>query len=419
MTIGFLVATLIVLVGHVAGFPLAYAYLHTVCRSGCALTPGNVQVLGGSGLSVAFYANLYMVIQVIYVLITVGLALLIVFKKPGQWVPLGMGCYLLSYAYYEGADYRVLIAAHPALYLPEHLLLGLGLGILGNWALITFPNGRFGRRWIAGFYLLLTFGGLLPLFITNPIFVLVITILDVAIFPFGLWVLIYRYHHFLNATEQNSMKWLIVGLSVFILILVVVDITLPAITAPTSLVFLLINTAGFFGCGANIAGAVMAVLYANAFDIDIFVRRTLVYTLLATSLVVVYIGLVVSAPFVLDRFNARAGGSPLILVGSTLVVAALFQPLRQRIQTLIDRRFYRQKYDAAKIVSAFNATLSQEVDLNQLSGRLLAVVQETVQPEQVSLWLRQPSQGELPAFQASKPPLSQAGSQEEIARQDG
>ena len=90
MTAGFLVYTRIILAGHIAGFPLAYAYLHTVCSDGCGLTPENVHALERYGLSIAFYANLYMAIQVLYILVTVGVALLIVFKKPGQWAPLGV-----------------------------------------------------------------------------------------------------------------------------------------------------------------------------------------------------------------------------------------------------------------------------------------------------------------------------------------
>ena len=110
----------------------------------------------------------------------------------------------------------------------------------------------------------------------------------------------------------------------------------------------------------------MAVLYANAFDIDIFIRRTLVYTLLTAILVLVYTVLVVGSQFTFASFDPQVGHSPLILVGSTLVIAALFQPLRHRLQQTVDRRFYRSKYDPAKTVATFNSTLNQRVDIDQL-----------------------------------------------------
>src|SRR5207249_1293545 len=112
MTACFLVYTLLILTGHIVGFPLGYAYLHTVCPSGCSLTPGNVRALAQSGLSIMFYTNLYMVIQMLYILVSVGIALLIVFKKPGQWVPLGLSCFLVWFSAFEGANYPALVTAY-------------------------------------------------------------------------------------------------------------------------------------------------------------------------------------------------------------------------------------------------------------------------------------------------------------------
>src|SRR6266851_703685 len=108
MTAGLLLYTLLILAGHVAGFPLSFEYLRTVCQNGCSLTTENVQALKSAGLSIDFYVNLYETIQVIYVLVTAGIALLIVLKKPGQWVPLGMSGFLLGLSAYEGADYPAL-----------------------------------------------------------------------------------------------------------------------------------------------------------------------------------------------------------------------------------------------------------------------------------------------------------------------
>jgi Holliday junction resolvasome RuvABC ATP-dependent DNA helicase subunit len=132
-------------------------------------------------------------------------------------------------------------------------------------------------------------------------------------------------------------------------------------------------------------------MYANAFDIDVFVRRTLVYTLLTAILALLYAGMVFGSQFVLATFSPQTAQSPLILVGSTLVIAALFQPMRHRIQRTIDRRFYRQKYDASRIIERFSTSLRSEIDLAELSEQVVAVVQETMRPTHVSLWLRKPT----------------------------
>lgn len=397
MMFGFLAYTLLILVGHIMGFPLGYAYLHKVCSNAnvCGLTVENVHALERHGLSIDFYAYLFMAIQVIYIVVCVGIALLIVFKKPGQWVPLGLSCFLIGFSAYEGVDYPALATTYPVLNIPSQLLIGLGMGVLGMYALLTFPNGQFGSRWVLGYFIFQVIEGVCALFITNPIFIVFNNVVGITSFPIILGVLIYRYRRLLNAKERSATKWLIVSWSIFIPVGLLSFLVL-AVTPADSLVLVLVTFGGFFGCGINITGFLMAVVYANAFDIDIFIRRTLVYTSLTAILALVYAGLVIGSQFVLTAFSVQLAGSQLVLVGSTLVIAALFRPLRRRLQHTIDRRFYRQKYDASRVIERFNASLHSEIDLGELSERLVAVVQETMQPTHVSLWLRKTTRRENP-----------------------
>jgi UPF0716 family protein affecting phage T7 exclusion len=134
-----------------------------------------------------------------------------------------------------------------------------------------------------------------------------------------------------------------------------------------------------------------AILRHRLFDIDILINKTLVYGSLTVSLAAVYFGSVVA----LQRTFVFLSGesSQLTIVASTLAIAALFNPLRKRIQTFVDRRFYREKYDAVRTLEAFSKRLRDETDLETLSGDLTSAARETVRPERVSLWLR-PSDGE-------------------------
>ena len=143
----------------------------------------------------------------------------------------------------------------------------------------------------------------------------------------------------------------------------------------------------FTAAGTAIPIAIgIAILRYRLYDIDLIINRTLVYGTLTVVLAVTYFGGVIGLQYVFRTFTGQ--GSQLAIVASTLAIAALFNPLRRWVQAFVDRRFYRRKYNAAKTLAAFNARLRDETELDTLSGEVVGVVRDTMQPAHVSLWLR-------------------------------
>ncbi len=142
----------------------------------------------------------------------------------------------------------------------------------------------------------------------------------------------------------------------------------------------------------------IAILRYRLYDIDLLINRTLVYGPLTGALVMIYLGGVAATQAIFRTLTGQQQQPQLAIVVSTLIIAALFNPLRRRIQGFIDRRFYRRKYDAAKTLEAFSAKLREETDIEALNDELVGVVRETMQPAHVSLWLRSDtaSKGEQP-----------------------
>lgn len=186
-----------------------------------------------------------------------------------------------------------------------------------------------------------------------------------------------------HGIERQQMKWFLYA-AVPIVSFPVSD-QLPGVVGDLALAWLLIGLPTAIG---------VAVLKYRLYDIDVVINRTLVYGILTVSLVAVYLGSVVG----LQRlFSPVVGeGNQLAVVASTLLIAALFGPLRRRVQGFIDRRFYRRKYDAKRTLEEFGARLRNETDLDELGDDLISVAREALQPAHVSLWLRGPENGMRP-----------------------
>ncbi len=262
---------------------------------------------------------------------------------------------------------------------------------------VTFPDGRFVPRWswlvgctpfVQGIFFQLP-GRFNILSWPLPLFLLEL----VLAYGSPIAVQIYRYRRVSTPAQRQQTKWVIFGLTCAILVFLLaifMGALIPTVGVAGSLSYLASTSLQSLAFLLIPLSITMAILRSRLWDIDVIIRRTLVYSTLTVILTLLYIGLVIGLESLVRLITGQVSQSPVIVVASTLAIAALFQPLRRRIQWVIDRRFFRRKYDAARTVAAFNATLRNEVDLTQLSEHLLAVVQETMQPAHVSLWLRPP-----------------------------
>ena len=193
--------------------------------------------------------------------------------------------------------------------------------------------------------------------------------------------------------EREQIKWIafaasVVGLLYLITMVSSLFFPLAWFAAGTPLWLGLLQHAALVSFTAVPIAVGFAVLKYRLYDIDFLINRTLVYGSLSALLALVYFGGVATTQAIFRALTGQEEQPQLAIVISTLVIAALFNPLRHRIQAFIDRRFYRRKYDARKTLEAFSAKLRDETDLDALSDDLVGVVRETMQPAHVSLWLR-------------------------------
>lgn len=261
--------------------------------------------------------------------------------------------------------------------------------------LYLIPNGRFSPRWayipLIATVLLLS----LPISDLNSVPAPVLALWNISVLSlvlFGAGTQIYRYFRDSNEVERQQTRWIIFGIVIFVSAIISwVLIFGRALDIPAGGPRIIANLIGmvysdYFALAFLPIAIAIAILRYRLWGIDVIIRKTLVYLLLSGMLVLVYFGMVVFLQGLLDTFTSQQ--SPIIIVISTLTIAALFNPLRRRVQTFIDRRFYRKKYDAQQVLARFGQTAQDEVALDTITAELANVAQETFQPEHISVWLK-------------------------------
>lgn len=362
------------------------------------LTTAQMAALHNFGLSLDAYAAYAITLDALITLAFLLVGLLIFWHRSRDRMGLFVSLVLITFGCLGIDEVHMNVINGDILPLPfviyGYLVLVFQWPALGIF-FYTFPDGRFVPRWSWLLTFLFVIQLVLYLALPYPYNVdnwpgFLQLLLLLVVYGSAVGTQIYRYIAVATPLQRQQIKWLAFGFSASLLMIIVLQVALaifPDLSKPASW-YQLTNPLTFVLSYLPIPASVgIALLRYRLWDIDTLINRTLVYGLLTGILFALYLGLVFGGQTLLSGIIPPGNG--VMLVISTLLVAALFQPLRRRIQAIIDRRFYRYKYDAAKTLATFSATLQNEVDLGQLQERLVNVVAETMQPTHVSLWLCQ------------------------------
>lgn len=404
--LGWLVVAMLTLVLFIGSLPAYASRLQMPCTDAVAcslngaLTSTQIRGLQGAGFSVSSYAAYTIVLYVGIALIWSTVGLIIFWRRSDDWLALLVALTLILFntGATENAS-TALALSSPAWTLPVDVVAFLTELCIDLFFLL-FPGGRFVPRWtrwaIAVDLLLTTFSILPPA--NSPLNANNWQLPISGVGFIGLYLVmifsqIFRYVRVSNPLQRQQTKWAVFGIVIsgVCLVGIAVSASIPAFTQD-ALYTPIINTLYPLALLPIPLAIGVAILRYRLWDIDAIINKTLVYGLLTSILGALYAGLIIGLESVAGIITRTSAQQPLVLVVSTLAIAALFRPVLSRLQLIIDRRFYRNKYDAEQALNVFSATLQREVDLEQIREQLLVAVQQTIQPTQVSLWLRQSSQ---------------------------
>ncbi|NTU63826.1 MAG: hypothetical protein HGB05_10600 [Chloroflexi bacterium] len=327
--------------------------------------------------------------EVVVTLVYLALGCFIFWRKSDDWMALLTSLLFIMFL----GPFETLARLNPLWTVAGDMSALVTSMVFFLWFFI-FPDGRFvprWTRWIFGLLLAIQVWRIFQPDLYQQNFAMVAPL----IFGGVLIAQIFRYRH-ADAVQRQQIKWVVFGISagtipmlVFFLFYFAIFNSQPPVQRAIAVNFFGGLLWEFFLIILPLS-LTLAILRSRLFDIDIIIRKTLVYSVLTGLLALIYFGGVV---LVQQLTRSITASSDLAIAISTLMLAALFFPLRRRVQNAIDRRFYRRKYDAAKTLAAFGVTVRDEVELEKLTAELLNVVNETMQPASVSLWLKPTADG--------------------------
>ena len=377
------------LVTFAIGIPAYLTGLAQARDENDVLTPGAAEALRQLGIGLNTFALVATAVAGAIVLVTLGLALVLVWRRGDDWMALLISLFVIINTVGNiGVSSTTAPTLDSAFVLVLFVLQQVTISALFYAGFLLFPSGRFVPHWS---WLLLVAFVMWNLIVTVTNFGILIVLGYPFFYGAALVNIVYRYRHAMTPVQQQQTKWVVAGLVASLLANQL--FWLPSGLTPLgNTLYLPISYLGY-----QVVLLVIPITFFIAiqryrlYDIDTILNRALVYGSLTAILAAVYVAGVVGSQAIVGDLTHATGQAqtPISVVVTTLVIAALFQPLRRHLQAFIDRRFYRRKYDAARTLAGFAATLREQVDLPELTGRLLEAVEETMQPEHVSLWLRE------------------------------
>lgn len=390
---GWLFFFAVTIVPFVASLPGYFDSIKHPSPDNAALSPGAVEALARAGITLDAYAWASLVVVCIGIVVSMSIALLLFVRRGDDWMALLVSLFLVIYdtsnagTPYNGVSSNPdLTSAMAFAVLQAGLVTAITFGVF-----LLFPSGRFVPWWSRVLFVMITIWAValsaVPTLLDGVLYLGYPLVIGATIA-----CIVYRYRRASTPLQRQQTKWVVAGF-------VTTLIANQAFWLPS----------GFTPLGETIYPPLFYLAYQllsllvpitffiaiqryRLYEIDTLINRALVYGSLTAVLVATYAACVIGAQALLRLLAHDIGAEqPVVIVATTLLIAALFRPLRARLQALVDRRFYRRKYDAAATVAAFSATLRQELNLAALRELLVAAVDETMQPAHVSLCLLTPA----------------------------